>query len=171
MTGVDAWLRWVHVGGFAVWSASALGAYWLVLVAARDRRRSPADPEVARRDEWVRMRFLDVVWLEHAALLVLLASGVLRAWRFGLFESWDSLLDARWLRWKLAIVVFLIVPFEAYDIWLSHWHLPRLLRREPEGSPARERAWKRHDLFMWIGGGILAIVIPLLAWLAIFRPV
>lgn len=171
MTGADAWLRWVHVGAFTVWSASALGAYYLVLVAARDRRRSPADAEIARRDEWVRTRFLDVVWLEHLAIAALLASGVWRAYRFGLLESVDTLLAARWLRWKLALIVFLIVPFEVYDIWLSHWHMPRLLKKEPAGSAVRERAWRRHDLFMWIGGAILAVVIPWIAWLAIFRPV
>ena len=171
MTGADAWLRWIHLGSFTVWSASALGAYWLVIVAGLERRKNMADPELARRDDWVRRRFLDVVWLEHAAILVLLASGVYRAHRFGLFDSWDVLMAARWLRWKLALILFVVVPFEAYDIWLSHWHMPRLLRREPFGSPARERAWAAHDRFMWFGGAILSVVIPVIAWLAVFRPV
>lgn len=171
MTGADAWLRWIHLGSFTVWSASALGAYWLVIVAGLERRRNMADPEIARRDEWVRRRFLDVVWLEHAAFVVLLASGVYRAHRFGLLESWDTLFAARWLRWKIALIFGVVVPFEIYDMWLAHWHLPRLLRREPEGSAVRERAWQSHDRFMWIGGAILSVVIPVIAWLAVFRPV
>jgi hypothetical protein len=170
MTGLDAWLRWIHLGAFTVWSATALGAYWLVVVARRESRRAPEDGELARRDEWVRERFLDVVWLEHVAIVVLLATGVWRAYRFGLLWSWETLLEARWLCWKLALVGFVVVPFEAYDIWLSHWHLPRLLRREPPGSSARAAAWRHHDRFMWIGGGILALVIPVIAWLSVFRP-
>ena len=65
------------------------------VIGGWEHRKNKADPEIARRDDWVRRRFLDVVWLEHAAILVLLASGVFRAYRFGLFESWETLMAAR----------------------------------------------------------------------------
>jgi hypothetical protein len=168
---LNRWLLLGHLTGVIVWSASAVGAYWLVVAAGIDRRRHRDDPELERRDLWVRRRFLEVVWLEHAGLVLLLACGIGLALRYG--NDWSTLVGGsspRWLRWKLSLVFGIAVPFELYDIWLSHWHLPRLLRREPAGSARLARAWRLHDGFMWIGGGILLAVIPAIIALAVFRP-
>jgi hypothetical protein len=148
-----------------------MGAYWLVLVAGRERAERPGDAEARRREDWVRRRFIQVVWVEHAGLLMALASGLWMLHALGL--DWDTAVGARsaaWLRWKLLLVALVVVPFEAWDAWLSHVHLPRLLKTEPEGSPRLQRAWRHHDRLMWAGAWILVIVIPAILILAKLRP-
>ncbi len=59
------WLKLVHLSAAIIWCASAVGAFWYVIVAWWERRKGPEDRELIRRDEWVRWQFLWVVIVEH----------------------------------------------------------------------------------------------------------
>lgn len=121
-------LKFVHIAAAVLWSGSAIGAFWFVLVSRRDTAANPDDPELVRRDLWVRAMFSQVVIVEHVAFVVLLPTG----WWL---MSTVGYLALPWMKLKLALVLAIMVPLELADIWLSHRLVPRALART---APTRE---------------------------------
>jgi uncharacterized membrane protein len=157
-------IKFLHVFCVGIWSFSAVGAFWFVYVASRDRRAARGNEELLRRDEWVRWHFNNVVFLEHVAFpLVLLTGGLLFA-----SVSWS--LSAGWLALKLAIVLGLFVPMEILDTWLSHFHVPRAMRNK-ESQPERfKRALRRQDTFLKYSSWLVLLLVPSVLFLALVKP-
>ena len=158
------WIKLVHVSAAILWCASALGAFWYVIVAGWERRQSPDDPELRRRDDWVRRHFLTVVILEHVSFVVLVPTGLVLAGMVGL-PLWSG-----WSGYKVGIALGIFVPLEIYDGWLSHWHLPRRLAERDRRPEAYATAVRQHDAFLVWGGVIVGVGIPVVLWLVMLKP-
>ena len=158
------YIKFLHVFCVGLWSFSAVGAFWFVYVANRERRQARGDDELLRRDEWVRWHFNNVVFLEHVAFpLVLITGGLLFA-----AASWN--LSAGWLALKVAIILGVFVPMEILDTWLSHFHVPRAMRDKAK-DPARFRAaLKRQDNFLRYSSWAVLLLVPSVMFLALVKP-
>lgn len=164
LTGHYLAIKLVHIGAAMVWTASALGAFWFVIASAWDRRQHPDDPEIQRRDAWVRLQFCRAVILEHVAFAVLIPTG------FMLMASLHFTFAMAWFAWKVGIVTGVFIPLEIFDTWLSHWHLPRALARATEAPDALRRAERLHDGFLWGGGALVVALIPVVVYLVVMKP-
>jgi uncharacterized membrane protein len=118
-------LATVHVLAAILWIGPPLGAYAFVVHAYRSR-----DPE---RILWVERIAERVLFYEHVALVVLLGSGAGFVWLSG-----GAILVLPWLQRKLALFVPVAI-FEAYDIYLAHVVVKRLL---DSGVPLDDPGWK-----------------------------
>ena len=159
-------LKLLHITAAIVWGAVAVGAWWFVLVSWWQRRAAPDDPELERRDDWVRYHFLVVVIAEHLAFLLLIPSGVLLALALGM----DMANTPPWLRWKAGIALVVFVPMEVVDVWLSHWLLPRRMRDKDAAPAAYRQAVRWHEAFLWCGTVVIGVGLPAVLYLAVFKP-
>jgi hypothetical protein len=160
------WLTFLHLFTLGVWAFSATGAYWLVAVAAAQRRRHAGTAqagEYERRDEWARWHFNIVVRAEHIAFPLLLLTGLL------LFVAGGWQVQG-WLAWKLLIVLGIFLPMEIYDTWLSHVHVPAAMRAKTGDRALFRRALRRQDRFIAASMWIVVLLIPLVMWLASVKP-
>jgi hypothetical protein len=157
-------LKLVHLGACIVWAGSALGAFWIVLVATWQARRSPEDAELDRRLVWVRLQFSHAVVLEHVAFLVLVGSGLLLQRALSL----DWMIP--WFAAKCIIVFGVFVPLEAFDVWLSHWRVPHAVGRAGQDPDDLRRVMRWHDVFLWGGGAVVMVLIPFVVWLIVVKP-
>jgi uncharacterized membrane protein len=149
-------LEFLHVVAVILWIGPPLGAYYFLFRA----HRSGDHAKVL----WAERLAERVLWFEHLALLVLIASGV-----FMVQQSGWALLAVPWLKKKLALFAAVIL-FEAYDIWFAHRFMKRLLAVDvPEGDPrwtiaARLRRW------LILGAiPVGALCIPMILWFAIAK--
>ena len=107
-------VKLMHIGGLILWLGPSGGA-WLLLQLAK-RRMDQQDIEY--RDLY--RDFLKFFWVEHFGLFLLITSGVLLLSMYGY-----SALDWTWLKLKLALVLCVILPIEAMDMWFGHVRLPQ----------------------------------------------
>ena len=160
-------LKLIHLCAAILWSASALGAFWYLIVSTWERRQDPS-PEQVRRDDWLRYHFGFVVMVEHLAFFVLVPTGLqlARVLSLPLFTPWMM----PWLAAKLLIVWGLFIPMEVLDIWLSHWVLPRRYHRREVEHEAWVQARRWHDLFLVVGGALVVLGIPAVLYLIVMKP-
>lgn len=79
--------------------------------------------------------FLQMLWLEHLGFFTMLASGAVLLGMYGL-----GAMATAWLEFNLALVVLVIVPIEAADLWFSHRGLPQIfVSRQPDAPPTLAR--------------------------------
>jgi hypothetical protein len=125
------------------------------------RSGGSADELAARR------RLQRAVWLEHLALAVALASGVLLMAGGGF-----RLGQHRWLDLKLGLVAFLVLPLEGMHGWVSHAWIARGLRATPAPPFARdlERGIAMDDMLRTLSAVLLGVGLPLLVWLSVRQP-
>jgi len=156
-------LKLLHLGGLILWLGPSGGAWLLIQVAKR--RMDPRGREYAELyHDFV--RFFPV---EHFGLLLLLGSGLGMLFIYG-----TGALDWAWLKWKLILVLGVIVPIEIGDIWYGHFRLPRWFR-----SPGRDAELKRggsdleryENRFVPWTLPILLLAVVAIMWLAVARPV
>jgi len=126
------------------------------------------DPQSAEYRDLYR-DFLPFFWLEHFGLLLLLGSGILLLSLYG-FPA----LEWTWLRWKLALVLCVLVPIEILDIWFGHVRLPRWFSSDTPGAGEKGRmdsydAYERR--FVPVSLPLLLIAVVVILWLAVARPV
>ena len=147
----------LHLTALVFWLGPTLGA-WMVLRAGE--RRAVQEREMA----WVWQVFLQLMWWEHGAFLVLVASGT------GMILTIGYPLSTPWLEWKLGLVVGILVPLEIIDSYFAHYRLPRIYG--PNISPTRhDRAWvRRYHGFTRLVIPVFIFLIPLLFYLTIFKP-
>jgi hypothetical protein len=137
---------------------AALFAQGLLFAA---RGRDEAGQLAARR------RVLSVVLVEHAAFVLALSAGAAlllqRHWGLG---------HARWLAVKIGLTLFLLVPLEAMHAWIAHVWIARGLRQTsaPPLSKDLVRGIGMDDMLRALAAPLLALSVPLLAWLSLRKP-
>lgn len=159
----------LHLTAAILWIGPALGGW--VFVFRNEQRERPNASRWDNIDDFVMEQFLSLVRLEHLAFFALIVTGFLRAWTLG----WGSPMLSSpatplWLKLKLAIVVFVIAPFELWDAWVAHWKLPQAIARKEHDAEALRQALRLHALVSRIGALVLAIAIPVVLFAVTFRP-
>jgi len=132
------------------------------VVLARARRGGRPEDELAAR-----RRLAPALLAEHAALALLLASGAALL----LHHGW-GLGHARWLALKVGLVVFLVVPLEAFHAFVCHRWLARGLGQTaaPPFSRDLERAIGMDDMIRVLAVPLLGLGLPVILWLSVARP-
>ena len=157
-------IKFIHLMAVIIWSASAIGGFYYVVVASRESRQNRDDEELGRRYEWTRWHFNNVVILEHVSFIVILPTGLILAAMF----NWNQ--DIPWLYTKMVIVVFVFIPMEIMDITLAHFLVPRAMLGR-ESNPTRYRkVMKFHDRFLLVTSFIVAVTVPWVVYLAAAKP-
>jgi hypothetical protein len=101
------------------------------------------------------------------ALGVVVVSGLLAMDRLGWSPAWP-----RWFGVKLGLVLFLIIPLEAFQAWVGlAWLGPGLEETEaPPFSRRLERALSMQDMLWALSALLLGTAVPGLVWLSYVRP-
>ncbi len=128
------------------------------------RARAAHDPSLELA---VRRRLQPRLVAEHVAFVALLVTGALLMQAHG----W-SITRARWLTFKLGLVVFLVVPFEAMHAFICHGWIATGLRRSQAPALAREleRGIGVEEMLRTLAIPLLGVGVPLLVWLSVQRP-
>ncbi len=114
-----------------------------------------------------RRRAQTLVAVEHAAVAVALASGLLLMRRLG----W-GVGHARWLDVKLGLAVFLVVPLEAMHTYVCHVWIARGLRQTaaPPFSKDLARGVGMEEMVRTLELLLLGAGIPFMVWLSLTKP-
>lgn len=153
-------LKLLHLGALIFWLGPPLGA-WLVLKVV-ERDASLSDPVAAK----VSKVFYWMVFLEHIAFAVLLATGFTLALKYGL-------MGADWLQQKLWIVLLVVVPLEVIDVLLGNWIAARASQKRHAGLPLT--SWEGigyafyHGLFTRVALIVIPISVLCIMYLAISK--
>ena len=141
-----------------VWLLAALAAQGILFGA---RGGGEAGQLAARR------RVRPVVLLEHGAFVLALAAGLALLWH----RHW-GLGHARWLAVKIGLTAFLLVPLEAMHAWIAHVWIARGLRQTPAPPLSKDllRGIGMDDMLRALAAPLLALSVPLLAWLSLWKP-
>jgi uncharacterized membrane protein len=149
-------LKFLHVIAVILWIGPPLGAYYFLYRAHRSKQEATI--------LWSEQMSERVLRLEHGALLVLIASGLVIVQQ----SDW-ALLAVPWLQKKLALFGGVMI-FELYDIWFAHRFMRRLLR---ENVPLSDPRWLLADRlrrFLIISAiPVGALLVPLILWFAIAK--
>lgn len=158
-------VKFFHVVSVMLWAGSAIGAFWFVFVARKERLNSGnKDEELVRRDDWVRHHFNNILKIEHIAFPLVIATGL----GMILLADWD--ISSGWLFWKLGIVVLIIIPMEIIDTWLSHFYVPPTINNKNDSITAYNKAIVVQENFLKIATPTVAITIPAIMFMAITKP-
>jgi len=101
------------------------------------------------------------------ALGVVVVSGLFAMDRLGWSPAWP-----RWFGVKLGLVLFLIVPLEAFQAWVGlAWLQPGLEEtKDLPFSRRLERALSMQDMLWALSALLLGAGVPGLVWLSLARP-
>lgn len=159
-------LKALHVLSVAVWSFSTAVAWVCYLKPAL--RAARARPEDAGRRA-LRNDFMDRfdrgAAIEHYAFALLVVTAVLMLWLREVDLSRWSFFTA-----KVWIGVLVILPMEAFDIYLSHLGGNKARIRATGDAERHERMMEWHWIFFRITEPIVIVLIPTLFFLAIVKP-
>lgn len=154
-------IKLIHLGALILWLGPGIGAWWML------RRALFRFDDPGMVSHFLYRAFLRLMWLEHAALAVLLASGLLLA---GFTHAYAS----EWFRYKVLLVALIVLPLEIVDVWFSHVRLPAILRgRHPSQpyAPAEIHTLRvYHNRFTPVAVLLLPATIVVIMWLAIGKP-
>jgi hypothetical protein len=155
---ISTFLRIVHLAARATWLGAVLAYPWRLL---RARRGAPAHYlDVLRSAQFLlQVRLL--------ALGVAVVTGLVAMDRLGWSPAWP-----RFFGVKLGLVLFLVIPLEAFQAWVGlAWLLPGLEEtREPPFSRRLERALSMQDMLWALAALLLGAGVPGIAWLSLTRP-
>ena len=157
-------VKTLHVYSVMLWTSSAIGGFYYVVVAARERYSNKGDEELRRRYEWARWHFNKVVILEHVALIIMLPTGLMLATTLG----WNQ--EIGWLAQKVAIVTFVFIPMEIIDIALSHWIVPRAMLGRSDQPAHYRRVMTFHTRFLRVTSYIILVTFPWVVYLVVAKP-
>ena len=108
-----------HLGCLVFWLGPTLGSWWILINA----RKSGSATTIKH----IYPYFLQTLWLEHIALIGLLASGAAMA---SIYSVWGQ----NWLIWKLVIICSIIIPLELVDIYIGNFKLPARIKQNKVGK-------------------------------------
>ena len=158
-------VKFIHVFFVMMWAMSAVGAYVFYLRATvYDLRDNPGDPKLQERLVWAYEQFDKTVILEHIAFPIVLVTGAT------MFVLGGWTLASHWLAVKLAIVVFIFIPMELLDIWISHVLGPRISRRRKTAPNEWDEGRALHLKFLQWMSPTVRITVPAVLLLAVAKP-
>lgn len=142
-----------HIAALVVWLGPSTGGYLLILVSHIHRQ-----PEV---EIWLRREYISLIYIETTGFLLLLSSGLgmLYASRWTLSKQW-------WLRKKLFIISVAILPLVVLQFYIYHIRVKRAFMT----GTGMEEAVFLYDRFSIVAFLILALAVPAVFWLAVFKP-
>jgi hypothetical protein len=156
-------IKVLHIAALVVWLGPSAGT-WLALMLARHRFGEPGVETL-----YLYRGFLQVLWLEHLGLLLMLGTGALLLGAYGL-----PALEWPWLRLKLLLVVTVIVPLELTDMWFSHRRLPEIFAAREPDAPYTTKEQRilhlYHRRFVPIALPTLLATVATMMWLAVAKP-
>lgn len=159
------YIKFVHVFFVMIWSWSTAVAYsWYVKGAFVNWQKNPSDEIAIQRRNWAIEQFDKGVVLEHIAFPIILITGTL----LYIIGPWN--LSFGWLVAKLAIVIFVFIPMEVWDYWLSHFGGNKEKLRKRNLPEKYERSIQQHWLFLKISTPLIITFMPLVIFLAITKP-
>jgi uncharacterized membrane protein len=148
-------LEFLHVLAVILWIGPPLGAYYFLFRGHRSGDES--------RILWCERIAERVLFVEHAALVALIATGL----TIVALSDW-ALLAVPWLQKKLALFAAVMI-FEIYDIWFAHRFVRRLLDDQvPLDDPRWTRAARLRRLLI-LGAMPVSILIAMIVWFAISK--
>jgi len=160
------YIKAIHVVAAAIWGFSTAVAWtWYLKPAFRAARRRPDDARLRTRRNELMERFDRGASLEHVAFGVLVLTSLLLLW-VGRVEL------ARWsyVTAMLWIGIVVILPMEAFDIYLSHLG-GRKARVRASGDVERyERMMEWHWRFFRVTEPVVMLLVPAMFVIAIAKP-
>ncbi|KPJ95906.1 MAG: hypothetical protein AMJ55_02905 [Gammaproteobacteria bacterium SG8_15] len=158
-----SFIKLLHISGLILWLGPSGGAWLLVQLSKRRLDQQSVEFNELYRD------FVKFFWIEHLGLVLLLGSGILLLSIYGF-----AALDWAWIQLKIALVVFILLPIEAVDIWFGHVRLPGQFstRQEITAETTKMKPVRLYERrFVPISLPILLVTIVVIMWLAIDKPV
>ena len=159
-------IKLLHIGGLILWLGPSGGAWLLLQLAKRQISEQSVDFRKLYGE------YLKFFWVEHLGLFLLIVSGLLLLGTYGY-----AALDWMWLKLKLALIICVIAPIEALDIWFGHIRLPRQFssnqwRSEPkEDEKGKINSYEFYERrFAPISLPPLLLTVVAIMWLAIAKP-
>jgi hypothetical protein len=131
-------------------------------VVSRRARRGGPEP-----DRSGLLRWRPILFVEHAAFVLLLASGaalmLAHGWRWGY---------PQWLTAKAGLVLSLFVPLELLHAWAVHVWMRRTLTGPLTPMRARllERGLSMQGMVWALAVPLLGLAVPLVVWWSLRRP-
>ncbi len=155
-------LKILHIGSLIFWLGPTLGAWWLL----RATTYRFGEPSII--SQYLYRLFLKVTEIEHIALMTLLITGGLLGM---LLDSYQQ----TWLLIKLTLILVILLPFEALDIWLCHYKLANMFERRHPSTPYaieenRLLAFYHHQ-FVPLALLFIPITVLIIFWLVISKPI
>ncbi len=159
------WVKFIHMLFAMIWVWSTSVAYLSYLVpAVRTWLRNPDDPDAIALRNHAMERFDSGVLLEHVAFPILLITGPMLM----IAGGWTP--EDGWFALKLALVIAVFIPIEAYDYHLSHFGENKERVRRTGDEAAYERAIHHHWWFLIVTTPIISIFAIGTLFLAITKP-
>lgn len=160
------YIKALHVVSAAIWGFSTAVAWTYYLKPALRAARAQPDNAIrkARRDDCMD-RFDRGAAFEHYAFVVLIVTAVLMLWLGNVdLTRWSVFTLMAW------IGVLIIVPMEAFDIYLAHLGGNKA-RVRASGDDARyEQVMEWHWKFLRVTEPIVVVLVPTMFFLAITKP-
>jgi len=160
------YVKAIHVLVAAVWSFSTVVAWVFYLKPTlRSALKHPDDAvRRARRDEFMERFDRGAGW-EHVALVLLVLTAFLMLW-IGQVDltRWSFITAMLW------IGIIVILPMEAFDIYLSHMGGNKARIRATGDSERYEQVMALHWTFFRITEPIVVVLVPMMFVLAVAKP-
>lgn len=157
-------IKLLHISGLILWLGPSGGAWLLVQLSKRRLQQDSREFNALYRD------FVKFFWIEHFGLLLLLLSGILLV----MIEDF-TVLGAAWIQIKLVLIVFVLLPIEALDIWFGHVRLPGVFappdRNNTVNRTRRDVLRSYEQRFAPIALPILLVTVVVIMWLAIAKQI
>ncbi len=159
------YIKFVHVVCAFLWGVTVPPAYSVyVKRALAEAQRAPDDRLARERVLWAWDRLDGLVALEHIMWPIVLITGPLLV----LGTGW-AVTDT-WLALKLAIVVFVFIPIEVFDVWFAHFYGAGVeSRRDTEPAGVVEMREKQRRFYVFISP-IVRLSMVAVFFLAIVKP-
>jgi len=143
----------IHIAAVALWLGPSTGGYFMIMASHLNNE--------AAIEMWLRKEYIFLIYFESASFLIIVLSGL------GMIRStnWE-ILKAQWLRIKLSIIIFSIVPLVFSQIYLYEM----VVKRAFMAGIGVEEAIYLYDGFSKTAFLVLFIAIPSVFALAVFKP-
>ncbi len=145
--------KMLHITGLILWLGPSSGVFYLIIKSALSEEHII--------ELWLREAYMDMIYLEVFALAFIILTGI------GMIvSSKKQLLGAGWLRLKLLIVGMVFVPVEALQFYIYRFYLLPSIHTD-KGLTYAISMIDNFNIIAWI---ILSITLPIVFFLAIFKP-